>query len=360
MLLEIWRENAASPMHAIHMAFGIGALLAPLIANPFLAVLDYTSENTTASTPKPGSETFTVIKESRVQLAYITIGVISFVLSLPFFIYPAIQSFMSYKEKTEYYNVDVTEDTADLEPKTFKQLFNPATYAAGSFKYGLFVFVWILLYYINLAGGEQLFGNFIRSYSVDQLKFTRDEASYLDTVFWGSFVVGRFIGALLAYYVSIKVLIPIDVTINLIAVTFLDIFSTDNQMALWMFTIIVGITISPLCPATIAYTNTQIQVGGIVLTLVVFASGAGDFLYVWLAGHLYDTYGPRSLLYAIQYACTSVFIFAVIFLICGHYHGNRFVAEAKTNDDSHVGEYTQLQDKPNRGISCQPDLKSTK
>ena len=346
-------------MHAIHMAFAVGALAAPLIANPFLAVLNYTDQNSTSSPPASveyGSAPYDVIKESRVHLAYVTIGAISFLLSLPFFVYPAVQCFMRWKEKSEYYNVDVTEEIEEVEPKTLKQLLNPATYAAGSLKYGSFVFVWIILYYLNLSGGEQLFGNFIRTFSVDQLKFSRDEASYLDSVFWGSFAVGRLIGSILAFYISIKILIPIDVTINLIAVTFLDIFSPNSPLALWFFTVGVGMTIAPLCPAAVAYTNTQIQMGGIVLTLLVFAGGAGDFLYVWVAGHLYDNYGPRTLLYAIQFACTSVFIFAVIFLICGHYHGNRFEIK-KASEELDLGEYTKLKERQSKGISCQPDMK---
>ena len=346
ILLEMWREKAASPMHAIHMGFGIGALSAPLIANPFLAVLQFTDQNTTSteSTLVPisyGSETYYVVEESRVHLAYVTIGVISFVLSLPFFVYPVVNCIKQHQNKNEYYNVEDIGGREDVSPRTLKQLLNPATYADGSFKYGLFVCIWILLYFINLVGGEQLFGNFIRTFSVDQLKFSRNEASFLDTAFWGSFTVGRFLGAVLAHCINIKILFPVDVIINLIAVTFLDIFSTNSHMALWIFTALVGATIAPLYPAAMSYTNTQIQVGGIVITIVVFATGAGDFLYVWLAGHLYDTYGPRTVLYAIQTSAISVFLLAVIFSICGHFHGNRFDKLSYT-EEFYLGEYTRL------------------
>lgn len=354
ILLEMWREKSASPMHAIHMGFGVGALFAPLIANPFLAVLQFTSQNSTSeqnetvSTLAPvhyGSDTYYIIRDSRVHLAYITIGVISFVISLPFFIYPPYKCFTGYDTKRNYYNVDDKGEREDESPRTLKQLINPATYAAGSLKYGLFVFIWVLLYFINLVGGEQLFGNFIRTFSVDQLKFARDEASYLDTVFWGSFTIGRFTGSVLSHFITIKRLFPIDVAINLLAVTFLDIFSTDSHAALWIFTIIVGVTIAPLYPAAMSYVNTQIQVGGIVLTIVVFATGAGDFLYVWLAGHLYDTYGPRTVLYAIQVSAISVFILALILLICGHFHGNRFENEGIA-DEVNL-EYTSFAEQEN-------------
>ena len=348
----MWGEKSASPMHAIHMGFGIGALFAPIVANPFLAVLQFSADNTTTtgssfSTPSSvryGSETYYIIRESRVHLAYITIGIITFVISLPFFIYPIYKCITNYDGKHEYYDVDGgTVKQEVMTPKSVKHLINPASYAAGSFKYGLFVFIWTTFYFINLVGGEQLFGNFIRTFSVDQLKFARDEASYLDTVFWGSFTIGRFLGSLLSHCIKIETLFPLDIVINLIAVTLLDIFSTDSHLALWAFTIVVGLSIAPLYPAAMSYINTQIQVGGIVLIVTTFATGAGDFLYVWLAGHLYDTYGPRTVLYAIQTSATLVFILAIIIRICGHFHGSRFEKEGLT--DEFDMEYKRLDDK---------------
>lgn len=353
----MWREKSASPMHAIHMGFGIGALFAPLIANPFLAVLQFSPDNSTLTgvennstliqenvtnleTVQYGSETYYIIRESQVHLAYVTIGIIAFVISLPFLIFPIYKCVTNYEEKHEYYDVDDKITREEVSPKTFRQLVNPATYAAGSLKYGLFVFAWTLLYFINLVGGEQLFGNFIRTFSVDELKFARDEASFLDTTFWASFTVGRFLGSLLSNYITIKRLFPLDIAVNLIAVTLLNIFSTSSHLALWAFTIVVGITIAPLYPAAMSYVNTQIQVGGVVLTLTVFATGAGDFLYVWLAGHLYDTYGPRTVLYAIQVSAILVFILAAILLICGHFHGNRFEKEGLADEISL--EYTRM------------------
>ena len=338
----MWREKAASPMHAIHMGFGIGALLAPLIANPFLAVLDFSVHNTTMteSTVHYGQDTYYVIEESRVHLAYVAIGAISFILSLPFFILPIAKCVKRNKNGSQ--DDDVYNSGNDRQ-NTLKQLLNPAIYANGSCRYGSFVFIWLLIFYINIVGGEQLFGNFVRTFSVDQLKFSREEASFLDTAFWGSFTVGRFLGSFFSHHISINKLFAIDILINLVSVTLLDIFSTKSHTALWIFTVIVGLSTAPLFPAGVAYSNTQIQVGGVVLTLICFAAGAGDFIYVWLAGHLYDRFGPRTVLYAMQVSSISVFILAVIFLIIGHYHGNRFDKEM-ASETVDLGQYKRLDD----------------
>ncbi|KAH3729322.1 sodium-dependent glucose transporter 1B-like isoform X1 [Dreissena polymorpha] len=318
MLIELWRDESASPMHAMHMGFGIGALLAPIIINPFLAVLEYGSVNASSNdVTLPGGRDFIVIKESRVNLAFVTIGLCSATLALPVFLYPFVKCFRRYKNK--YNNMDEPEEsTVALAQngivKRLLVILNPATYANGNFKLGLTVFVFIIVLYINLVGGEQLFGNFVRTFSVDELRFARNEASYLDTVYWGSFTIGRLTGSVLAHFISMRKLFLIDLFMNLLAVTFADIFAARGKNFLWAFTAIVGFFIAPLFPAGIAYINTHIEVGGMVLTLVVFATGFGQLLYVWIEGLLYEAYGPRTILYAMQFSAIFLCLISVIFV----------------------------------------------
>lgn len=325
ILLEIWREKAPSPMHATHMGFGIGAVAAPLIANPFLAVLDFTQTNRTSGdkTGVPNSESFTVIEETRVQYAYVTIGLVSLMLSSPFLVYPFFKC-CARRDRNQYMSFEAEETPKESRATKLLAMINPATYADGSIKFGTFVFIILALYFMNLVGGEQLFGNFIRTFSVDQLQFKRNEASYLDTAYWGSFTLGRFLGAILSHYVHIRTLLLADVLLNLLAVTFLNIFSARSKTLLWVFTAIVGFLIAPLFPAGISYTNTQIEVGGIVLTLIVFMLGFGHMFYIWIEGALYQHYGPKTTLYAMQVSATLVFAITIVFVACTYKRQDRF------------------------------------
>ncbi|XP_053396951.1 sodium-dependent glucose transporter 1-like [Mercenaria mercenaria] len=325
IILEMWKEKAPSPMHATHMGFGIGAVAAPLIANPFLAVLDFSQNNATAEGNKgvPNSESYVIVEETRVQYAYVTIGLVSLMLSSPFLIYPFIKCcFM--KDRDQYVSFDTGKPSKISKLNKLIDTINPATYAGGSFKFGAFVFIMVALYFLNLVGGEQLFGNFIRTFSVDELHFPRNEASYLDTAYWGSFTIGRFLGAVLSHFVHIRTLLLADVSLNLLAVTLLDVFSARNKALLWTFTALVGFLVAPLFPAGISYANTQIEVGGMVLTLIVFMVGLGHMLYIWIEGALYQNYGPRTTLYTLQVSATSVFVIAVIFVAFTYKREDRF------------------------------------
>lgn len=333
ILLDMWQQHSAAPMHALHMGFGIGAVIAPLVANNFLAVLNFdvyagnstSLDNVTISSnavTQGPIDKFSIIKESRVQYAYVTIGIVSAVLSLPLIIYPFFKFYLKRFQPNRYFKYESFGLTKASEKLC--DLLNPATYADGSRPFGIFVFVIVFLYFFNIVGGEQLYGNFVRTFSVDQLKFSRDEASYLDTAYWGAFTIGRLVGSLLSHIIPIKPLFMLDAILYLTAVTLQDIFATSSHAMMWTFTAFVGFMVAPLFPACVAFANTQIEVGGIVLTLIIFASGFGDLLYIWIAGIVYQQHGPRTLLYVLQIAAFVVFVISAVFVAVTYKRPDRF------------------------------------
>ena len=349
-----------APMYAMHMGFGIGALIAPLVADPFLAVLEFNDTTNssiyhnytigTSSSPLSSSTStaffesgYVVVKDSRVHLAFLAFGVIITLLSLPFILYPCFHlRFFRHENQDGYSNLDSTN-------RRWLEIINPAKYADGSFKYGLFVFVILILYFANTFGSVQMFGSFLRTFSVDELKFSRDDASYLGMVYWGAFTVARLIGALVSPCIEIQTLFIADISLYLTVAILANVFAAGQQKTLWVFSVIVGFFQGPLHPTGISYANTQIEVGGAVLSLTLFASGFGQMLYVWIEGALYETYGTRTLLNVIQGSAMLIFIVSIIFVIVGYRRRDRFARAAhsmqllnNTFDMSQIGSYTKL------------------
>ncbi|XP_052237129.1 major facilitator superfamily domain-containing protein 4A-like [Dreissena polymorpha] len=157
MLIELWRDEAAFPINAMYMGFSIGALIDPLVINPFLAVLEFSIDEPEASTGSPVQN-----------------GIVKHVL-------------------------------ANL---------NPATYADGNFKFGLTMFVFINLLVMDINGGQLLFGSFVRTLSVDELRFAQTETSYVDSVYWGSLTIGRLASLVLSYFIPTRILVLIPVIDN--------------------------------------------------------------------------------------------------------------------------------------------------
>ncbi|KAH3888924.1 hypothetical protein DPMN_012969 [Dreissena polymorpha] len=165
---------------------------------------------------------------------------------------------------------------------------------------------------MDINGGQLLFGSFVRTLSVDELRFAQTETSYVDSVYWGSLTIGRLASLVLSYFIPTRILVLVYVLMKRVAITFADIFATRGKNFLWTLTAVVGFFSAPISPADIAYINTQIEVRGMVLTMVQFASGFGQFLNVSIGGVLYESYGPRTMFYALQFSAIFVCIISVV------------------------------------------------
>ncbi|KAK3577971.1 hypothetical protein CHS0354_008914 [Potamilus streckersoni] len=316
-VLQMWEEKAAPPLHAIHMGFGVGALLAPLLANPFLAVVaDDQKNGTSAGNITFGNATEHYLKETAVQYPFVIIAFLIIGSGIPFFVY---QCFHIKKHKT-YSHINSEE----RRKPSLKEMINPATYADGSLFYGCVMFSLLFVYYFMTVGGEQMFGNFVRSFAVDNLHFSRDHASYLDTTFWACFTVGRFIGIVSSKFLSLRFLLITEVTLNFISVTTMDILATRGQSYLWGFTIAQGLIAAPLYPIGMSFGNTLVKISGVCLTLIEVAGSLGDFTFLWLTGKYYNLYGPHAILYGYQASSILVLIVGIFFLIVSCLRKDRF------------------------------------
>ncbi|KAL3883296.1 hypothetical protein ACJMK2_029578 [Sinanodonta woodiana] len=333
--LELWEEHAASPMHALHMGFGIGALLVPIIVNPFLAkFVEYNTTDKINSSKFQNHDSVIILEESRVHVAYLIVSIIVFCIGVPFFIYQYLH--IRQRRHNQYNRLDINVSRRNIKSRTFKEMINPGSYAGGSFWYGSLMFFLLFIFYFNLVGAEQLFGNFVRSFSVDELKFDKDSASYLNMLFWASFALGRFAGSIASKYISQRTLFAVEATLNLISVTFLDIFSTRNIPLLWFFTATNGLFIAPLYPAGISYGNIQIEITGIWVMMIIFGGGFGDMTYTWTSGHFYSLFGPRSILYVLQVSAVCIFIVAMVMISVGSSRKSRFMVHVEVEELSQL------------------------
>ena len=351
--METWAEKSPSPMHAMHMGFGIGALLAPLLANPFLAItstvlidtnstiplstnntVTIASNSTVSSTVSVAAansssvatteintqlqETLHVIKESRVQYVFIIISLITLVGAFPFWYFQARKCMTTGSE------VNVPENQTQQERKSFKEILNPANYTGGSMVYGICIIVLICIIYINAVGGEHSFGTFVRTYSVDVLKFSKDNASYLNLTYWFFHALGRFFSFIIALWIPIRYLFFIEVLAYFITSMAVHLVASRTQLSLWISTAVVGFVVSPIYGSGITYANTQVEVRGIMLMSSELSGGLGVAFYVWMTGYMYDFYGPRAMLIAMLISGIAVFVSVVLFLFVGYIRGNRF------------------------------------
>ena len=282
LALDLWKESNTAVIQLIHMGYGTGALLTPLICAPFLATVEFASDNSVK-----------VIKESRVQIPFFMIAVFTLVLSFPFFFWHCSRQ-SENGSKSEYDQPLIDKKKSKQRP--FLEMINPATYANGNLVFGLLMIFLLSVYYFNLIGCEKVFASFVRTFSVDALKFDKIQASYLNTVFWASFTFGRFCTCIISRYLHVNTMITFQSALHLGSVSFLKYYASGTTSRFWFGTFIEGFLISPLYGLGVSFGSSQIEMSGMILTVIVLAGSIGDWTYLKTSGKMYDTYGPSAIL----------------------------------------------------------------
>ena len=226
------------------------------------------------------------LKESRIEFAFLIPAVLTISLSLVFHGY----HFRNIKTEKKI-KMKSVEDTLAIKSLKFKQMLNPATCAGGDTIYEIQVFFLMFLYYVNCVGGERVNGLILHTCSIEHFGFAGDEGSYINTSFWISFTVGRYVGFLAARWIPIRLLILIESVRLLLSAVCHAALSGRSAIALWIILKPLGFFIGPLYPSGLGWRNYHLKMtGGAIAVLQLVVSG-GSFAHMKLTGYLYDTCG---------------------------------------------------------------------
>ena len=353
LIFNMWQEKAASPMHLLHGGYGIGSFIIPLIANPFLAVPKTKDHNDTIynatldlngvnrsyavfETNSIAQEDTAYLKPSRIEYAYLIPAVITICLSLVFHAY----HFLGLKERKIQREKD-QRNVVSLSSLKFKEMLNPATCAGGDVLYGLQIFVLLFLFYFNCEGGERVGGTFIRAYSIDHFEFSVDSGSYINTTYWISFAVGRFVGFILARWIPIRILILLESGGVLVSSICLAILGGSSPTALWILVQPMGFFTGPFFPSGYAWGNYHVHMTGSGIAVLQLGASVGALVYMKMMGFLYDTYGTKTYLYVLLGYAIAMCIISVLLDVLGAQHRKM----KSTQNDEHVYEVTTIKNK---------------
>ncbi|XP_021347335.1 sodium-dependent glucose transporter 1B-like [Mizuhopecten yessoensis] len=362
LILDMWLDKASSPMHALHLGFGIGSFIVPEIANPFLAVpaptlstsgvnatVNMTSTLQTSTTTGPLSTTIEYVKDSRIEWAYLIVACISVIVSFAFYFYQ-----YNDRRKPTNFSEDVNMKISDKEIeshanasdgnatqtksfigtlKSFVKIANPGSCTGGRKMYGVVIFMFLFLYFFTAVGGERIYGKFLRTFAIDELNFDGDDATLLNTAFWISFSCGRFTGFVTARWIPIRTLMIIEACGCLVSAVLLNVFAYNDSTLLWVFSMPMGFFIAPLFPTGIAWGDFHVEMTGMAITFCLLGGALGGMSYMWIIGYLYDNYGYRTFIYLTGGfgACIVLFAFILLFIGCGQ--GNRFAKNEEFSED---------------------------
>ena len=241
LLLDIWRGRKSSPyMYTMHLFFGLGSFLTPLITEYFQN-LDLEEKNKPSYSNRTLSlEAATVKKNTfwNIENLYLIIGGLLCISSFGYIYYYFIDRKFEYKSlaKEEDPNFILLTPVEEENTKSDDEVFfaNQKTPSSELSKRKRLIFILLMTSFnFFFAGVEGSFKNFIPAFgSHCHLHLSRQEGSNLSGIFFGTYTANRILLIVGSMYASATVDMWISLFLCTISCIVLHIWGESSKLGL--------------------------------------------------------------------------------------------------------------------------------
>ncbi|KAL4237401.1 hypothetical protein ACF0H5_002119 [Mactra antiquata] len=319
-LIFVWGQEGDSYMQALHFGFSLGASIAPYVTEPFLAkkiktcqhianmttdrpstdssvsrmynqsapstaILDMHYYNASADVPNHMTKCTEEYEATSVYIAYIIAGIIVLTSTVAF----AFLHAHSRKNKLTK-QVSGNEKKTDGTITRRKQL-------TRRMKVLYLVLLSILISSYCIV--EDGFASYLMTFAIERLKWDKSTGSFATGLFWVSFGIGRFCGIFIIACCRTKLLLTLYLMMlgcgyaGFLLSAFFNVFPL-----IWIFTVVLGFSMSVIFPAIFSWTSENIiTVSGKISSVFLTSASSSGMLTMFLIGNLMDKYDPMWFVY---------------------------------------------------------------
>jgi len=152
----------------------------------------------------------------------------------------------------------------------------------------------VVILFVLYVGLELGFGNWIYTYALTLKLEDEITAAYLASAFWGSFTFGRLLGVWISTRIRPVTILFVDI-IGCAISTIIIMLWKESNVALWVGTFGLGISMASIFPTFILLAGEQMQITGTITGWFLVGSGAGSMLLPWLIGQIFAFTGPQAM-----------------------------------------------------------------
>ncbi|XP_048877569.1 major facilitator superfamily domain-containing protein 4A [Brienomyrus brachyistius] len=324
-LVKIYQKDSAIFLQALHFFIGFGALVSPLIADPFLsetncvvsndtgnatAMMEHL-RNTLAGGPMPNVSQYQLPVEGKVitqvsfafwimALINLPVPIAVFMLMFREKLIPCCASGMPPLLDRDELAIETCHESNAKDPDAgghsdpFCCCQNNSLRGLPSSFFGIHILGGMVLFMTDGIVGA--YAGFVYTYAVaPPMSLAHRTAGYLASVFWAAITVGRLVCIPLSYRFQPVRLLLINLAGVIITVLLLLIFYT-NSVFLFVGTCLLGLFLSSIFPCMVAFTEDILDYQGCATTVLVTSAGLGEMVLQVLVGSIIHSEGSYSFL----------------------------------------------------------------
>ncbi|KAM4588347.1 major facilitator superfamily domain-containing protein 4A [Odontesthes bonariensis] len=323
-LVKLYQKDSAVFLQALHFFIGLGALVSPLVADPFLAdnscVLGANWTANSSSTSDINHLRDSLVGQGAAlrntsQYPLYTNGVVVTRVSYAFWIMafinlpvPVAVLALMYHERLLPCSRN-SPRLLDKEPESSSEpsgvsgrghgdLFDcckPAKLRGhSSIFFILHALAGAIVFITDGIIGS--YAGFVYTYAVlPPLLMGHKAAGCLDSIFWASITVGRLAFIYFSYRYAAPLLLTISL-VGVIVVQFLLLIFYTSRVFLVVGTCVLGLCISSVFPSMLAFTEDMFDYKGCATTVLVTSASSGEMMLQLLVGSVIHSHGSYAFL----------------------------------------------------------------
>src|SRR5262245_14095088 len=153
----------------------------------------------------------------------------------------------------------------------------------------LLLFLFCLLY----VGLELGFAGWITTYG-EEIGFTELAATWLTTVFWLGLTLGRVLASAIAHRVHPQTILYTACAAS-VAAALVMIAGSENTAAVWTAAALMGLAAAPQFPGMVTLAERRIHMSGSATSWFVGGAGAGGLVFPFVIGRFFGAQGADAL-----------------------------------------------------------------
>ena len=181
----------------------------------------------------------------------------------------------------------------------------------GRTNIGVLILVVIILFLY--VGAEMGFGGWLYTYALEQGLANETTAAYLTSVFWGAFTLGRLLSIPIAAVVRPRWILFGDLVGGAFSLVLILGFVRSDVM-LWVGTIFLGIFLASVFPTIFSLAERRMTMTGKVTSWFFVGASTGGMFFPWLMGQLFESIKPSAILFVLLGNLVVAFVFYLILM----------------------------------------------
>ncbi|RWS26537.1 sodium-dependent glucose transporter 1-like protein [Leptotrombidium deliense] len=288
-ILHLWGKKSPPFIQFAYFFYGLGAFIAPLLAEPFLLPVKFDDKNST--------KVHVYTREDlKIHFPYAMVSMYSTTVVIIFSIIYCLN------RETKAHSSLAEKKSDDCKKSKKTKIFA----------------VLVAAFFIKIYFGIAIsFGSFLAAFAVKcKLNLLKSTAAMLTSAFWGTFTLFRIPVTLAMNFIGIRNLIIFELFLMFCASIPLQLFGESNVTILWIAVVIMGCSLSSVFALVLGYLQQHIKLTNAVLSLFLISACVGEFLFPTILAKFIDQ--KPNVFTIICSVCTvsSSFVFVLLELVC--------------------------------------------